>query len=203
MADFLNRLAARALGATPLAEPVIPTRFSNGSEQSAFLASDSAVPPTRRVPEVYARASEDRPLAPHTHDADPGFETVADRHVLSFQDVDEPPDRPLSQRPRVSPPQTFPGIFAQRETVQPSAEHAETRRQRFAIATDRRPSGVERAVAHRPQTTSEAQVLFAEPQPAPRLPPHAEPMRSPALQRPELPQAFRPPPHGPHQHRPD
>jgi hypothetical protein len=194
MADFLNRLAARALGATPLAEPVIPTLFSSGPEQSAFLASDSASPPTRPAPETYAEASEDRPLPPHSRDADPGFETVVDRHVLPFQDMDEHPHRPLSQRPSVSPPQSTPALFAERETVQPSPEHAEARRQHVATAMGPPLSEVERPVAYRPQTTSPAQVPFAEPQPAPRLPRHAEPMRSQALQRPELPQAFRPAP---------
>ncbi len=51
MADFLNRLAARALGAMPLAEPVIPTLFSGGPEQSAFLTSEPAPQPTRPFPE--------------------------------------------------------------------------------------------------------------------------------------------------------
>ena len=204
MADFLNRLAARALGATPLAEPVIPTRFSSGPEQSAFLASESAFPPTRPAPETYAEASEDRPPPPHSRDADPGFETVVDRHALPFQDMDEHPYRPLSQRPRVSPPQAPSALFAERETVQPSPERAEARRQHPATAMDPPLCEVERPVAHRPQTTSPAQVPFAEPQPAPRLPPHAEPMRGqPGIAASRIAPGVPPrTPHGPRQHRP-
>lgn len=194
MADFLNRLAARALGATLLAEPVIPTRFSSGPEQSAFLPSEPAFQPKRPVPETSAEVSEDRPRHHRTREADSHFETIVERHAPPFQDPDEAPHRPLPQRLRVSPPQASPPLVAERETVQPSPERADVRRQHLATAMDSPPGEVERPAAHRPQTTSPVQVPFAEPQPAPRLTPHAEPMRSPMLQRPELPQAFRPAP---------
>lgn len=43
MADFLGRLAARALGATPVAEPVLPARFSPAAEHVSLSPFQSAV----------------------------------------------------------------------------------------------------------------------------------------------------------------
>lgn len=194
MADFLNRLAARALGATPLAEPVIPTRFSSVPEQSAYLASESDFLPPRPAVETSAETFEHRSLPLRSREAAPVFETFIDRHAPPFQNVDETPRWPLSQRPRVSPPTVPPALLADRETVQPSLKGAEVPRQHLATAAEPLAAAVERPVAHRPQTTSPAQLPFAEPQPAPRLTPHIEPMRTQALQRPELPQAFGPAP---------
>ena len=43
MANFLNRLAGRALGAMPLAEPVIPARFSPSTAWHGRTAGYDAV----------------------------------------------------------------------------------------------------------------------------------------------------------------
>jgi hypothetical protein len=41
MPDFLNRLAARALGAVPFAEPLVPARFDPGTAHAALTPFDS------------------------------------------------------------------------------------------------------------------------------------------------------------------
>jgi hypothetical protein len=194
MADFLNRLAARALGATPLAEPVIPTRFSSGPEQSAFLVSEPPIPSPHPFFETSPETSEDRPRPHHIRDTDPGAETHTERPAAPFQDLDEGPHQPLSQRPHAFHPQPSPPPFAERETVQPSPERADVRKQHLAAAMNPNLGGEERPSAHKSQAISPAPVPFAEPQPAPRLTPLVEPKHSPALQRPELAQSFRPAP---------
>jgi hypothetical protein len=186
MADFLNRLAARALGATPLAEPVIPTRFSSGREQSAFLASEPDFQTAR--PEASSDIFEERPRSQRSRETDLSFETNVD-HPSPFEGLDEAPHPPRSPRPRGFPSQAPPS-FAERETVQPSPDRFEVRRQHIAAATDPSSVAVERPAAATPRTSAP----FAEPQPAPRLNPLAESMRGPALQHPELRQTFRPAP---------
>jgi hypothetical protein len=195
MADFLNRLAARALGAVPLAEPVIPTRFSTGTELNAFLASEPALQPSRPGPETSPENSEDRLHPLHFREADPSSEARVARPSSPFQDLDEAPHLPRSQRPPAFPPQAPPPQpYAEREAVQPSSEHAELRKQHLAAAINPTLDAVEKPATNRPQTTSPAPVAFAIPHPTRRRTPLAEPARSPALQHPELPQASRPAP---------
>ena len=193
MADFLNRLAARALGATPVAEPVIPTRFSSGPEQSAFLPAEPAFQPASTAPETYSETAENRPRPLPIREADPHSEIHTERLSAPFQDIDEVPRRPLPQRGDAFRPQPSPPPFAERKTAQPSAERTEVRSQHLAAATDPPPQAMEKGV-HKPQATPRTSAPFAEPQPAPRLTAHAEPVRSPASHRPELAQSLRPAP---------
>lgn len=193
MADFLNRLAARALGTTPVAEPVIPSRFSSGPEQSAFLPAEPAFQPAPPSPQTYSQTSEGRPRPLPIREADPRSENHAERLAAPFQDIDEPPHRPLPQRPNVIRPQPSPPPFAERDTAQPSAERTEVRSQHLAAATDPLRQAMEND-AHKPQTTPRTSAPFAEPQPTPRLTAPAEPVRSPQSQRPEVAQSLRPAP---------
>src|SRR5271156_3914497 len=103
MADFLNRLAARALGAIPLAEPVIPARFSPGAEPAASFASAPAFRSRGPFPET----SEDRPNPLRIREAEPytRSEPPADHPAPPFQNLDEAPHLSPSQRPRAFHPQ--------------------------------------------------------------------------------------------------
>jgi hypothetical protein len=199
MADFLNRLAARALGATPLAEPVIPTRFSSSAEQSAFLANEPASRPTRPDPDTSLETCEDRPHSLHIREANSSSETSVALPVSPFRDLDEAPHLPRSQRLRAFSRQTPPPPDAESETVRPSPERAEVHKQSLAPAMPLQPmdpsrGAVEETTAHNPQATPPTPAPFAEPKPAPRLTPLAEPTRGPALQHPQLLLAFRPAP---------
>jgi hypothetical protein len=185
MADFLNRLAARALGATPLAEPVIPTRFSPGAETNAFLAFEPTPQSTRPFSGTASATSEDRPHPPYIRKADPRSEIAIEHPASPFQDPDEAPHPPLSQPPHALRPQPSPLRFAERETVQPSTERAEVRKQHLATAMNSIPDTVERAASYKPQAISPTTIPFAEPQPTPRLTPLVEPKRSPVMQHPE------------------
>jgi hypothetical protein len=193
MADFLNRLAARALGATPLAEPVIPTRFSPKAETNAFLAFEPTPQSTRPFSETAPATSEDRLHPLHIHEADLGSETRMGRPPSPFQDLDEAPHPPLSQRPHAFRTQPLPP-FAEREIVQPSIERTEVRKQHLATALNPNPGTIERTTAPKPQATLSAPVPFAEPQPTPRLAPFVEPKRSTVMQHPGALSALRPAP---------
>lgn len=192
MADFLNRLAARALGTIPLAEPVIPARFSPGTESAAFV---SAFQPTRPFPET----SEERPNPPHIGEAEPytRSETRADHPAPPFQSLDEAPHPIPSRRPRAFPLQDPQQPHAELETARPSPERIQVRRQHPAPALplepiNPSPDALGENTARNPQATRPAPAPFAEPKLAPRLNPLAEPMRSSALQHPQPPLAFRP-----------
>jgi len=194
MADFLNRLAARALGTIPLAEPVIPARFSPGTESAAFV---SAFQPTPAFPE----ASEERPDPPHSGEAEPytHSETHANHPAPPFQSLDETPHLIPLRRPRAFPPQDPQPPHAELETAHPSPERIQVRRQHPAPALPLEPmspslDALEETIARNPQATRPTPAPFAEPKLAPRLNPLAEPMRSSALQHPQPPLAFRPAP---------
>jgi hypothetical protein len=191
MADFLNRLAARTFGAIPLAEPVIPTRFSSGTEPAASFASDSPFQPTRPFPEI----SEERPNPLHIREAEPypRPQTHADYPSPLSQNLDEAPHLDPSLHPRALHPQDPQPSHAELETVQPSPEHTQLHKPRPAATMplkpiDPSPGVVGETTARNPQTTPPAPAAFAEPKPAPRLTPLTESMRSPTLQQP----AFRP-----------
>jgi hypothetical protein len=191
MADFLNRLAARAIGAIPLAEPIVPTRFSPGTELAAALAS--AFQPTSFFPET----SEERPNLPRVREAEqhPSVETRAEHPAPPFQDLDEAPHVVPLRSSRAFHPQDLQPPHA--ETALPSPERPQLHKQQRASAIplepmDLPPGEVGETVARRPQAISSAPAPFAEPKPAPRLSPLAEPTRSPAPQHQELTLAFRP-----------
>jgi hypothetical protein len=193
MADFLNRLAGRALGAIPLAEPVIPTRFSP-TEPGASFAAEATFRPTRPFPETSFEPSsqflEDHPRPLRSRVDQPGFEPSVDPTVSPLEELNQAPHRPLPQRPRAVAPQEPQPLHRDRETVQPSSERVQTQRQHLASAIDPLTGDVERIVAHRPAATSPEPAPFAEPRPSQHLAPLAEPTRSPAAQHSE-PLAFR------------
>ena len=190
MADFLNRLAARALGTIPLAEPVIPARFSPGTESAAFV---SAFQPTRPFPE----ASEERPNPLHIGESEPytRSETRADHPAPPFQSLDEAPHLIPSRHPRAFPSQDPQPPHAELETAHPSPERIQVRRQHPAPALplepmNPSPDALGETTARNSQITQPAPAPFAEPKLAPHLTPLAEPMRSRVLQYSERPQAF-------------
>ena len=97
MADFLNRLAARALGTIPQAEPLLPARFSPGAEQigrpapegtEVSIESDAAPAPQARL-----RAQE---LGQPSHFG----ARYSEAAQPDFDDPDNPrPPRPTFARP--------------------------------------------------------------------------------------------------------
>ena len=189
MANFLNRLAARALGAIPLAEPAIPARFSSDTQSSAFLASEPTFQPTHPYPEI----SEDRPHPLQNRETNPSLETHVAPPAPAFQD--EAPRLPRSPRPRAFPWQAPPQPpYAERETVPPSPERDNVRKRHLVAELNPTPEAIETPAAYNPQATSPAHVPFVEPQPTPRLTPLAEPTRRPVLQPSERHQAFHPGP---------
>ena len=91
MADFLSRLAARALGATPVAEPVLPARFSPAAEHISLSPFPSAVQTVPAAPSNQLRPARQ---------AEPPTAQSASRHSArpepAFGDVD---DKPQPKRP--------------------------------------------------------------------------------------------------------
>ncbi len=196
MADFLNRLAGRALGVIPLAEPVIPARFNPGTESTVSFASESAFQPTRPFPETSPESpsefSEDRARPLRRRVDHPGFEASVDRIASSFHELDEAPRRPLPQRSSAVLPQYPQPLHRNRETVSPSPERVQIQRPHPASPMNPPDDAVERTATHRPPATSPEPVPFSEPLSFPRRAPLAEPMRSPAAQHPEPSLALRP-----------
>ena len=111
MAGFLNCLAARALGAMPLAEPVIPARFTPESRLASRHPFDSdsgpALEGTPAHPESFRRPADQ---FPHPAEIIP-VETAPTKHKqLSFSH--EQPDEP-AYRPQFVPNYTPRSLLAE------------------------------------------------------------------------------------------
>jgi hypothetical protein len=175
MADFLNRLAARALGAIPLAEPVIPALFSAGAEPAASFASAiEPTPPSREITEEPAS-----PLEHPAAEAYPRSETRANHPAPPYQNLHQASHLMSSQPSRAFHPQ---------DPQPPDAELEISPAMPLERMTQTL-NAVSETTAHRPQATSHTP--FAEPKPFPRLAPLAEPTRNPVPQHPDRPSATR------------
>ena len=184
MADFLNRLAGRALGAIPLAEPAIPTRFSSGTESNAFLASEPALQPMHLYPETSLETFEDRAHLLQNLETNPSLETGVAPPASPFPD--EAPPLARSPRSHVFPRQASPPPYAESEAVYPSPERDELGKRHFVAAVNPTPDAIERL------DTSVAHAPFFEPHSAPRITPLAGAIRSPVLEHSERLEAFNP-----------
>ncbi len=103
MADFLSRVAARAMGATALAEPRMPDRFSPGAEQTAHsLVHGGAVPANDGAEDAGRRGQDwsqeerrsssaahgsEAELATRGHIASRGGESVARQSVVRAGEI--------------------------------------------------------------------------------------------------------------------
>lgn len=190
MANFLNRLAARALGTIPLVEPAIPTRFSSGTQSNAFLAYEPAVQSTHPYPDTSLETSEVRPHPLHDRETDPNLETRGAPPASPFQEA--APHLLRSPLPHAFPRQVPPPPFAESGTVPPSPKRDEVGDRHLAAEVNPTSDAAERPATYEPQVTSPARVPVVKAQPLSRLTPLAEPMGSPVFQHSERLQPFHP-----------
>ena len=175
MPDFLNRLAARALGALPLAEPLVSTRFDRGVkhvamtpfeslEQSAGTSEaidDRAV--LRQAPVTPPESGFAR-FDPPSGDLDDATHLIRSqlRHVSRLQNL----QRPITNEPAASKPDA--------QSVHPAVSALPLR----SYTSEEKDAAPRVADVRRPSTLP----LFAEPKAA-LINPVSEPGRVPGQQR--------------------
>ena len=180
MADFLSRLAARALGATPVAEPVLPARFSPAAEHVSVSSFQSAVQTFPAAPLDLIRSARH---------AQPPTARSADTHTLcpnpAFPDVDHTPHPTQPSLARSYPLHHFaapamplfiqPHAHIDSQDMRPGATPAPILPHHAAENTyedDTSPDSQSKA------STLPAQNAFAEPMPARHLPFLSPPVRA-------------------------
>ncbi len=120
MADFLNRLAGRALGVIPLAEPLVPGRFSPGGEQGSRLAAVAMAPSVERdaPPEVYGRR--------HPHDVESRSDSQSQYGEVGLPETNAHDFRTSHPDPAQAAPESagreFPGTGAHLQESRSRAE---------------------------------------------------------------------------------
>jgi hypothetical protein len=95
MTNFLNRLAARAIGAAPVAEPLLPARFSSAAglvKGDAFSGMPAEISTVAAVADAIGRmASRERPrdaTLPEEASSDAGGTTPSSRELTATGSMD-------------------------------------------------------------------------------------------------------------------
>ncbi len=175
MPDFLNRLAARALGALPLAEPLVSTRFDPGVKHVAMTPFESLEQSAGTSEAIDDRAVlRQAPVTP----PESGFA----RFDPPSGDLDDATDLIRSQHRHISRLQNLQQPF----TNEPAASEPETQSNHPAVSAlplHSFTSGEKGAVPHVADVSEPSTLpLFAEPKAA-SINPVSEPSRAPGQQQ--------------------